>query len=100
MAYAGNSDARAQQGFAASSSQLPKLRLTLLPRNAATLADLRRALSAISQATSQAHGDLVEACAASISADGHATIEEVELLRGVSDLLGCPMPPLLVNQMS
>ncbi|MEO8271338.1 MAG: hypothetical protein ABI557_16570, partial [Aureliella sp.] len=98
VAYAGNSDQRAQQAFATAASQLSDLRLKLLSREEASLAQLRRALSAIAQATLQAQGDLVDACAASISADGHATIEEVELLRGVSDLLDCPMPPLLVNQ--
>ena len=98
VAYAGNSDERAQKAFAAAASQLSALGLRLVSREAASLSQLRRALSAIAQATPQAQADLVDACATSISADGHATIEEVELLRGVSDLLGCPMPPLLVNQ--
>lgn len=98
IAYAGNSDKKAQQAFAAAADQLPKVPLKLLARSAAGLPQLRQALNAIAQATSRAQGDLVDACAASISADGNATIEEVELLRGVSDLLGCPMPPLLVEQ--
>lgn len=98
VAYAGNSDQRAQKAFAKGASQLPTLGLGLVSREAANLTQLRRALSAVAQATPQAQGQLVGACAASISADGQATIEEVELLRGVSDLLGCPMPPLLVNE--
>ncbi|MCC7333477.1 MAG: M48 family metallopeptidase [Pirellulaceae bacterium] len=98
VAYAGNSNQRAQQAFEAAASQLSGLGLKLVLREATNLTQLRRALSAIAQATPQAQGELVDACAAAISADGHATIEEVELLRGVSDLLDCPMPPLLVNQ--
>jgi hypothetical protein len=35
------------------------------------------------------------ACAACIGADGRVTVEEGELLRAISDSLGCPMPPLL-----
>lgn len=98
IAYAGNSDKKAQHAFATAASQLPKVKLNLVPREAAGLPQLRQALNAIAQATSPAQGALVDACAASISADGQATIEEAELLRGVSDLLGCPMPPLLVDQ--
>jgi hypothetical protein len=41
---------------------------------------------------------LVGACAATICADGVATVEEAELLRGVADLLDCPMPPILAGQ--
>ncbi len=98
VAYAGNSDSKAQKAFSTAASQLPKVTLKLLAREDAGLPQLRHALNAIAQATSPAQGALVDACAASISADGHATIEEVELLRGISDLLGCPMPPLLVGQ--
>ncbi len=98
IAHAGNSDEKAQHAFAAAAAVLPHVSLTLLARPAAGLPQLRQALNAIAQATSHAQGRLVDACAASISADGHATIEEVELLRGISDLLGCPMPPLLVDQ--
>ncbi len=97
VAYAGNSDERAQKAFSAAASELSNLGLKLVSRQDASLTQLRRALSAIAQAAPQAQADLVDACAASISADGHATIEEVELLRGVSDLLNCPMPPLLVT---
>lgn len=98
IAYAGNSDKKARHAFATAASQLPKVQLQLVPREAAGLPQLRQALNAIAQATAPAQGALIDACAASISADGQATIEEVELLRGVSDLLGCPMPPLLVDQ--
>jgi hypothetical protein len=32
-----------------------------------------------------------------IAFDQRATINEVELLRVISDALGCPMPPVLPN---
>ena len=37
------------------------------------------------------------ACAACICVDGTVTIDEGELLRAVSDCLGCPMPPLIAS---
>jgi hypothetical protein len=37
----------------------------------------------------------VDACAATICADREVSVGEAELLRGVCDMLGCPMPPLL-----
>jgi hypothetical protein len=33
-------------------------------------------------------------CAAVASEDGRISDEEAELLRAVSDTIGCPMPPL------
>ena len=38
--------------------------------------------------------ELLEACAASVSADGIVKVKEAELVRGIADLLDCPMPPL------
>jgi tellurite resistance protein len=38
---------------------------------------------------------VVEAIAATVAHDGVITPTEAELLRGVADALGCPMPPLL-----
>jgi hypothetical protein len=41
---------------------------------------------------------LLQACAECIAADETVTVREGELLRAVSDSLGCPMPPLLPGQ--
>jgi Zn-dependent protease with chaperone function len=38
---------------------------------------------------------VLEACAATIGADGRVTVSEGELLRAIADSLDCPMPPLL-----
>ena len=40
---------------------------------------------------------LIQACLACIEYDGHVTVEETELLRAISDILGCPMPPVLAD---
>jgi Zn-dependent protease with chaperone function len=97
VALAGNGDATAQQVFSAAAQRLPELKLNLQTRSASTLIHLQEALAALASASPRDRGRLVEACAAAISADGHATLEEVELLRGISALLGCPMPPLLID---
>ena len=100
VAYGGNSDLEAAHAFAAAAALLPELQITLQSRDQCNLSALRKALAELTQASSQDQGRLVKACAKSISADGHATIEEFELLRGISDLLDCPMPPLEFNSRS
>ncbi len=42
--------------------------------------------------------DLIEAGVACVIADKRITTIEGELLRGIADSLGCPMPPLLPGQ--
>ncbi len=39
---------------------------------------------------------VINACAATVSADGHLQRQEAELLRAISDGLGCPIPPLAI----
>ncbi|MEX1230278.1 MAG: M48 family metallopeptidase [Planctomycetaceae bacterium] len=41
---------------------------------------------------------ILQAAAETIGADGEITVDEAELLRIVAHALGCPMPPLIVNQ--
>jgi len=52
-------------------------------------------LEELAKATPQLKKKVLEACAACISSDGVVTVEEGELLRAISDSLGCPMPPLI-----
>jgi Zn-dependent protease with chaperone function len=40
---------------------------------------------------------LLNACAATVAADGIITIEEAELIRAVADSLDCPLPPLIAR---
>ncbi len=96
IAAAGNSDAVAAQGFRLGAEHLPELKLTLQPRSPQALDELRVVLSKLALVAAKQRGRLVDACAAAISADKHVTWQEAEMLRGISDLLDCPMPPLLV----
>ncbi len=98
VAYAGNSDADAQLAFKAAASALPELNISLHPREVAGLVQLHQALANVQLAALDARRRLIQACAAAIAADGHATLPQAELLRGVAALLDCPMPPLLPGE--
>ena len=97
VAAAGNSEAIAAESFQRAAELLPELSLVQQPARSAGLDDLRQALAKLDQVAAKHRGRLVEACAVAICADQHVTWQEAELLRGISDLLDCPMPPLLVN---
>ena len=59
--------------------------------------EIDAALEVLVKAAPQLKKRILEACAACICVDGTVTIEEGELLRAVSDSLGCPMPPLIAS---
>jgi hypothetical protein len=74
---------------------LPKTALLLLPPEDCGLSALSEALDELSRVAEKQLHNLVAACAAVICADREVTVAEAELLRGVCDMLDCPMPPLL-----
>ena len=41
---------------------------------------------------------LLESCAVTIVDDQEVTYREAEMIRAISESLGCPMPPLLPGQ--
>jgi Zn-dependent protease with chaperone function len=63
-----------------------------------SLDDLDKALEKLRTVAPLHKRTLLQACAACISADKQVTTEEGELLRGIADVLDCPMPPLLPGQ--
>ncbi len=77
---------------------LPEVPLEFLPADACRLNDLQAALQQLSQVAAKHRGRLVDASAAAICADAEVRVEEAELLRGICDMLDCPMPPLLPGQ--
>ena len=98
LAHSAGGDDHARGAFADARAHLPKLDLSLVPRNKCDLNRLDEVLNTLATVAAKHRGRLVDACAAAICADGHVNIKEAELLRGVSDLLDCPMPPLLAGQ--
>ena len=84
--------------FAKGAEKLPEVAVQLLPAEQCGLEALSRALDELSRVTEKQLRHLVAACAATICADREVTVAEAELLRGVCDMLDCPMPPLVARR--
>lgn len=97
VAAAGNTPDVSQRSFATAAELLPEVPLNHSSA-ARSLDELRRVLGILATVNAKHRGRIVDACAAAICSDDHVTWQEAELLRGVSDLLDCPMPPLLVSE--
>lgn len=98
IARVGHTPAEADRAFELAARSLPQVRCEWLPPSACTLDELERSLKTLARTVAPLRGRLVEACAQCISADGYVTVREGELLRGIADMLDCPMPPLLPGQ--
>jgi Zn-dependent protease with chaperone function len=101
LAHAGAADpAEAARAFAAARGELSggRFRPTLLAREKLDLRALDRALGRLGETAPRLRGEILGACVVAVATDGEVTIAEGELLRAISDSLGCPMPPLLPGQ--
>jgi len=99
LAHAGDDDrAEAELAFQQGRARLGLTRLQLLEPRECGLGELGPALDALDAVSFKLKRKLIEAGAACITADRRVTVRESELLRGVADSLGCPMPPLLPGQ--
>ena len=87
-------DVAQSEAFEAGAKALGE-RVTMLPAEACTLPALDAAVDKLATLAAPEKKKVLEACAATISADGQVTVHEGELLRGIADVLDCPMPPLL-----
>jgi Zn-dependent protease with chaperone function len=101
LAHAGSQDPQAAaRSFAAACAELPRGRfhLAFLAREKCDLRMLDRALLRLGETAPRLRADVLAACVVGVASDGKVTIAEGELLRAISDSLGCPMPPLLPGQ--
>ena len=71
-------------------------KLNQLPAAECGLQELDQSLVALVGVGPNLKRQLIEAAAATVSADGYLQIQEAELLRAISDSLNCPMPPLAI----
>jgi Zn-dependent protease with chaperone function len=95
LAHADNRGGDARAAFSKGAERLQGISLELLPADRCGLDALSGALDVLSRVADKQRKGLVAACAATICADREVTVAEAELLRGVCDMLDCPMPPLL-----
>ena len=95
MARVGHAEQWVAPSFEAASAQLPGLPITLLPPSQCRLGTLDASLKQLTRTTAKLRGQLIDASVAAICADNHVKVKEAELLRGIADLLDCPVPPLV-----
>jgi Zn-dependent protease with chaperone function len=95
LARAGNAAGEVERAFAAGAARLPNLPLGLSAAQQCSFASLEAAIAKLAQASAKWRRELLLACAACVSADNRIRVREVELVRGIADLLDCPMPPLV-----
>ncbi|TMA17665.1 MAG: hypothetical protein E6J84_07340, partial [Deltaproteobacteria bacterium] len=101
LAHAGATDpGEVAQAFEAARAELSpgRFQLTLVPRSDCDLHALDRALDRLVETAPRLRGEILGACVAAVATDGKVTIAEGEMLRAISDSLGCPMPPLLPGE--
>ena len=94
---AGADEAAIQVAFDAGAAQLASVTdMKQLPADQCGLQQLDDALVRLNGVTLKLKRLLIQAAAASVSADGYLQRQEAELLRAISDSLDCPMPPLAI----
>ncbi len=84
--------------FESGARQLSDVPLRFLPAERCGLGDLQTALEQLTHVVAKQQQRLIDAAAATICADSEVRVEEAELLRGICDMLNCPMPPLLPGE--
>ena len=94
---AGNSRGTQIASFAAGVGQLPQIsaQLTFSAADTWDFGELDTALTKLGTASGPLKQQLLFAAAHAINQDGVIMPAEAELLRAMSDALGCPMPPLI-----
>lgn len=97
LAYLGSEASFVESAFSAGAAKVPKLSrgLVILPRDQCTLKTLDQALNGLEFARNADKRHMLTAFSACIAADGKVEVSELELLRVISDALGCPMPPVV-----
>ena len=90
-------DAQIQHAFDSGARRLDS-DVQLLPAETCKLTTLDAAVVKLERASARLRGVIVDACAAIICADGEVRVREAELLRGIADMLHCPVPPLITRQ--
>tara|TARA_R110000824_G_scaffold288508_6_gene476978 strand:- start:98111 stop:100051 length:1941 start_codon:yes stop_codon:yes gene_type:complete len=97
MVYAGQkTPSDIEAAFGAATKILDVGDLQLVKHNEISFTDLDLALGELEKLRPQAKQQLLKGCAASALSDHKILPVEVELLRAFSDILGCPIPPVIL----
>ncbi len=98
LAYAGQTDpAQIEAAFRQGAAQLAldAQVFQLLDESAYDLAKIDAVLDRLNQAVPAIKKRVLDACSATVAADGIVQENEAELLRAIADTLDCPVPPFL-----
>lgn len=96
MAYAGHQEQKEiEAAFDAASKTLDFGGLQLLAKTEISFTGLENALKELEKLRPLAKPRLLKACATSVMHDQKISPVEAELLRAFSDVLDCPMPPII-----
>ena len=96
LAYAGHQDQHdIEEAFSAAINTLELGGLQLVAKNEISLSGLDRALQKLEKLKPLVKLQLLKACAVCVVHDKKISTVEVELFRAFSDVLGCPMPPII-----
>jgi len=99
LAYYGNSaDADADAACQAGSKKLAAGEsFEILPREKCGLPQIDKALTVLTRAAPQIKKSFLNACSECIAHDGKTSVSEAELLRAISSVLDCPIPPFWLD---
>ena len=86
-----------QQAFDAAKEYMVGIEVSLVSEDDINFVKLEAALSKLNHLVPLDKSELLEACAATLTADGKVSIKEAELYRAISEVLDCPAPLLLVD---
>lgn len=95
LARVGHQTDDVEMAFAAGAARLPGVSMRVLPAKECSFTAVELAIEKLARASVHRRGEVLVACAATVCADGIVKVKEAELLRGIADLLDCPMPPLV-----
>ncbi len=93
LSHAGSRDSTAAEKALQQACETIGRPLARLAPSSCSLADLDAALKELARATPPIKRRILTATAACVSSDGKVTAGEWELLRSISAMLDCPMPP-------
>jgi len=94
LARVGHEGGEVEAAFTLGAAELPGIRPELLKSSECSFAALDQAMAKLARASHQRRREILQASAATVCADGIVKVKEAELIRGIADLLDCPMPPL------
>ncbi len=99
LAWVGQEDADlAEKAFIEGAAAMKLSKPLLTARDQISLEALGHSMDTLNKVATPKKKELLEACAATIVADQQVTPNEAEMIRAISESLGCPMPPLLPGQ--